>query len=92
MNFTEISPTEWLGFATGGVTVWLVVRESVWNWPLGLLNSVFFFVLFFRSRLYGDMALQGMFFTLNAYGWWNWLRGGEQHGVLRISATRRAQA
>jgi nicotinamide mononucleotide transporter len=68
--------------------VWLVVRENVWNWPLGLLNSTFFFVLFFRSRLYADMALQAMFFALNAYGWWNWLHGGEKRGVLCISNTR----
>src|SRR5258708_5391216 len=91
MNFAEITATEWLGFITGGATVWLVVRENIWNWPLGLANSAFFFVLFFRSRLYADMALQAMFFSLNAYGWWNWLYGGSQHSVLRISPTRRAE-
>src|SRR5258707_10596368 len=91
MNFAEITATEWLGFITGGATVWLVVRENIWNWPLGLANSAFFFVLFFRSRLYADMALQAMFFSLNAYGWWNWLYGGDQRGVLRISNTRRAE-
>jgi nicotinamide mononucleotide transporter len=89
MTLSEITPTEWLGFLTGGGCVWLVVRENVWNWPLGLANSALFFVLFFRSRLYADMALQAMFFSLNAYGWWNWLYGGTQHGVLRISNTRR---
>ena len=91
MNFAQISATEWLGFATGGACVWLVVRENVWNWPLGLLNSAFFFVLFWNSRLYADMALQMMFFSLNAYGWWNWMYGGSQHSVLRISTARRAE-
>src|SRR5204863_9973891 len=91
MNFSEITTTEWLGFLTGGACVWLVVRENVWNWPLGLANSAFFFVLFFRSRLYADMALQTMFFALNAYGWWNWRYGGTQHNVLRITKAPRAE-
>jgi len=91
MTLSEITPIEWLGFLTGGACVWLVVRENLWNWPLGLANSAFFFVLFFRSRLYADMTLQMMFFALNAYGWWNWRYGGSQHSVLPISNTRRAE-
>ena len=30
MTWTEI-----LGFVTGAASVWLAVRESVWNWPVG---------------------------------------------------------
>src|SRR5688572_2417327 len=30
-----ISITESWGFVTGGICVWLVVREHLWNWPVG---------------------------------------------------------
>ena len=83
--------TEVLGFATGALCVWLIVRENVWNWPAGLANNVLFFVLFFRSRLYAGMALQVVFFALGVYGWWNWLFGGEHRRELRISRLRRAE-
>jgi len=87
--------TEALGFITGGACVWLVVRENLWNWPIGAANAVFFFVLFFRSRLYADMALQAVFFALNVYGWWNWLFGGERlgerRGELRIVLVNRTE-
>ena len=88
---TEITWTEALGFLSGGACVWLVVRENLWNWPIGAANAVFFFVLFFRSRLYADMALQSVFFALNLYGWWNWLFGGEQRGELPILRVSRAE-
>lgn len=80
-----ISLTESLGFATGGVCVWLVVRQHIANWPVGLANNVFFFMLFLQSRLYADMGLQVVYFGLGVWGWWNWLYGGEQRTELRVS-------
>ena len=87
----SISVVEAWGFATGGVCVWLVVREHLWNWPIGLANNVFFFVLFFHGRLYADMGLQVVYFGLGAYGWLNWLFGGARHERLVISRTTRAE-
>ena len=80
---------EALGFATGGACVWLCVRQHLWNWPLGLANNVMFFALFLQSRLYGEMALQVVFFGFGVYGWWNWLCGGAQHNTLTVSRAHR---
>lgn len=66
---------ESLGFATGAVSVWLVVRASVWTWPVGIANSFCFLILFYEARLYADMALQLVFVALSLVGWWYWLRG-----------------
>jgi len=85
-----VTPAEAWGFVTGGVCVWLVVREHVWNWPVGLANDAFFFVLFLRGRLFADMSLQLVYFAIGVYGWLNWRRGGER-GVLAISRTTRAE-
>jgi nicotinamide mononucleotide transporter len=84
-----IGVTEAWGFATGGVCVWLVVREHVANWPVGLANNVVFFGLFWQARLFADMALQVVYLALGVYGWHQWLRG--DHGApIRVGwATRR---
>lgn len=87
-HWWSISFTEALGFATNGVCVWLNVRENIWNWPIGLAGNVCFFLLFREARLYSDMWLQVVFFGFGAYGWYEWLRGGANHGSLRISRTR----
>lgn len=86
-----INVTEAWGFVTGGICVWLVVREHLWNWPIGLANNVFFFVLFLQGRLFADMGLQVVYFGLGVYGWLNWLFGGENKTVLKISRTTRSE-
>jgi nicotinamide mononucleotide transporter len=86
-----ITWTEVAGFVTGGVCVWLAVRQHVWTWPIGLANNVVFLVLFWQSRLFADATLQVIYFALGVYGWWNWVRGGKGGGELRVSRTARAE-
>lgn len=90
-SWWAISVTEAWGFVSGVNCVWLVVREHLWNWPIGLANNIFFFVLFFQSRLFADMGLQVVFFGLGVYGWLNWLFGGENRTVLKVSRTQRTE-
>lgn len=79
-------------FVTGAGCVWLVVRENVWNFPIGLVNVATFSVLFFQARLYADAGLQVVYFALGIAGWYLWLHGGEHRDALRIrNASRREQ-
>lgn len=79
MTWTEIA-----GFVTGALCVWLVVKRNIWNFPVGIANYIFFFVLFIGSGLYADAGLQVVYFGLALYGWYSWLRGGEDHGALTV--------
>ena len=83
-----IGVAEAWGFVTGGICVWLVVREHMWNWPIGLANNIFFFVLFLEGRLFADMSLQVVYFGLGIYGWLNWLFGGENRSVFAKNPKR----
>jgi nicotinamide mononucleotide transporter len=84
-RWAPYSLTETLGFVTGAACVYLVVRQSVWNFPLGIANNVFFLVLFVNSRLYGDAALQIVYIALGIPGWYYWLYGGRNRERLRIT-------
>jgi len=79
---------EVLGFVTGAVSVAFAVRESAWNWPVGIANNVFFFVLFWKAKLYADALLQIVYVIISIYGWWNWLHGGAGNSKLPITRTR----
>ncbi|MFE0351290.1 nicotinamide riboside transporter PnuC [Streptomyces griseoluteus] len=81
---------ELLGFATGAVCVWLCVRASVWNFPVGIANNLFFLVLFWSARLYADASLQVVYLALAAYGWMVWLRGGERRSRRRMGHASRS--
>jgi nicotinamide mononucleotide transporter len=82
---------EILGFVSGALCVWLVARQNVWNWPIGLANNLTFLVLFWTAGLYADSTLQLVYLGLGIYGWWAWLRGGAARSTLRVSRTTRNQ-
>lgn len=82
-----MSPLEILGFITGALCVWLLVRQNIWNWPIGIANNLLFIVLFYRTGLYADMGLQGFYIAIGLYGWWHWLHGGRDHGAPVVART-----
>ena len=86
------SMLEAVSFVTGALCVWLTVRESVWNFPLGLLNVATFAVVFFRTGLYADASLQIVYVVLTLVGWYLWLFGGREHTALRVSRVTEAEA
>ncbi|HZG93106.1 MAG TPA: nicotinamide riboside transporter PnuC [Mycobacteriales bacterium] len=88
------APTTWaevLGFAAGAATVYLVARQVVWNWPVGILNAVLWIVLFATAGLFADSALQVVYIALGLWGWWQWLHGGRDRTPLPVSRTTRRQ-
>jgi len=52
--------------------VWLVVRNKILNWPVGLVGVVLFGILFWQIRLYADLFEQLYFFVTGVWGWWVW--------------------
>jgi nicotinamide mononucleotide transporter len=87
-----MNPYELAGVLFGVVSVWLTTRENVWCWPTGLVNVGLFIVVFGQAKLYADMGLQLVYVALCLYGWYEWLHGGKDHGVLRVSRTPRRLA
>ncbi|MDO8332041.1 MAG: nicotinamide riboside transporter PnuC [Fluviicoccus sp.] len=72
---TRLSGSEIAGFATGLWCVWLTLRKSIWNFPVGIANCTLLLWLFWESRLFADAGLQIMFIVLGALGWHQWLQG-----------------
>ena len=81
------SCAELFGFITGVLNVWLVTRQHLASWPLGVLNALFYAVVFVRAGLYSDTGLQGVYFVLSLYGWWHWARGGPSRTTIPVTRT-----
>jgi nicotinamide mononucleotide transporter len=83
------SPTTWLevvAFVLALAMVGFNIREMHWGWPLAIISSLMYFALFWRSKLYGDAALQIFFAIVAVWGWFQWLRGRRDDGsALSVS-------
>ncbi len=67
-----MSYLEFFGTVTGAIAVWISARANVWSWPIGIVNVVLLFFLFYQIQLYPDMFLQIFFLITNLLGWWRW--------------------
>ncbi len=77
------SPVTWLEILAFGLSVAMVacnIRVDVLGWPLAIVASLLYFLLFWKSRLYGDASLQLFFAAVAGWGWWQWLRGTDETG------------
>ena len=81
-------PEIW-GVVTGAWCVWLTARQSLWNFPIGIVNNIFFGILFFQSRLYGDTSLQVVYLVLGVFGWALWIGGKRGEAALPVTRASR---
>lgn len=81
-----MSYLEFFGTVAGAIAVWISAKANVWSWPIGIINVVLLFFLFYQVQLYPDMFLQIFFFVTNILGWWRWThpRAGEEDRKLEL--------
>ncbi len=93
-HFSVIPSTmiEVIGFLTGALCVFLLVKQNIWNWPIGIVNAVMYIVLFYEARLFADMSLQVIYVILGFLGWYWWLRGGKNKKELTVQTTSKKHA
>lgn len=72
--------TTWeiIGTVLGVIGVALMIRQSVWGWPVGIVQVAVYGWVFFGAKLYSDAILQVFFFVIQIYGWWHWAHGDER--------------
>jgi nicotinamide mononucleotide transporter len=72
-NFIEI-----FGAVTGIIYVFLEIRQTIWLWPVGIITSAVYIWVFFTSKFYADMSLQGYYLVISILGWYWWAKGTGQ--------------
>ncbi len=82
-----MSPLELLAALLGLAAVWLLVKERMAAWPLGVLTGTLYIVVFAQARLYAGALLQVVYVALQVYGWVTWRRGDADGGRLRVRRT-----
>ena len=78
---------EVLGVVFSVLYLFLSIRQNILLWPTGMISAVLYMVVFFQSKFYADMGLNGYYFLISIYGWMVWKKGGnggKERPVSRI--------
>lgn len=81
----DASALDQANLVLGIAGVGLMVRRSLWAFPVGLVAVTVQGVLFFQTRYYADAVLQGVFFGVLVHGWWHWVRGRGEARELPVT-------
>ncbi|MCK4663938.1 MAG: nicotinamide mononucleotide transporter [Bacteroidales bacterium] len=82
-NYIEV-----LGTVTGLIYLVFSIRQNILLWPLGILTSALYILVFFQSKFYADMGLQVYYLFISFYGWYNWLYGNPESNDTSLKVTR----
>lgn len=91
-NYVTQNWVETAGWLATLVGIWLTTRRKLLCWPITLAADILYLVVFYRARLLSDSLLQAFFVAFTVYGWWNWWRGVQQEGEVRVVPLRGASA
>ena len=82
-NYLEI-----IGAVTGLLYLYFSVKQNIWLWPVGLITSAFYIIVFYNSQLYADMSLNIYYLIISIYGWRHWLlrKDNVYHKSIKISS------
>ena len=80
---SPVTVLEIVAFVLALLMVWCNLRVNPVAWPLAIVSSLLYALLFADSKLYGEAGLQFVFVALAIWGWWQWLRG-QAPGGLRL--------
>lgn len=84
-SFIEI-----LAALSGIISVWFSRKASIWVYPTGLINTVFYVWISYDAQLIGEAVVNLYYTIMSLYGWYNWLRRNEKHELI-VQVSRSSQ-
>jgi nicotinamide mononucleotide transporter len=83
INSILMNITHWLlnnyielfGAVAGIIYVFLEIRQTIWLWPVGIITSAVYILVFLESKFYADMSLQVYYLVISVMGWYWWRKG-----------------
>ena len=71
----SVSPLELAANLLNGLAIVFAGRNSWHTWWTSIVGCALFAVLFYQTKLYADVVLQGFFIVTSVIGWRVWTRG-----------------
>lgn len=92
---TDLGQTSWLEYLaviSGILSVWLSRIENIWVYPTGLVNTIIYIYLSFKSSLIGEASVNFYYTVVSIYGWVLWARkNAQQQHILQVTWSSRRE-
>jgi nicotinamide mononucleotide transporter len=78
MTISDWISSNWLeifGALTGIIYVFFEIKQNIWLWPVGIITSAVYIIVFFISKFYADGSLQVYYLVISCVGWYWWTKG-----------------
>lgn len=84
------NPLEIIAALAGIISVWFSKKESVWVYPIGLINTLFYIWISLEAHLAGEATVNLYYSVMSLYGWYQWSRRNtQQQVILQITHSNR---
>jgi nicotinamide mononucleotide transporter len=60
-------------------------KESILAFPFGIINVLIYVYICFATKLYAYAGINFFYFVMSVYGWYNWLRTGDNEEKIKIT-------
>lgn len=85
-NWLSANYIEVLGVVFSILYLFFSIRQHILLWPMGIISAVLYMIVFYQSKFYADMGLNGYYFIISIYGWILWRQAHRDPGkVLSVS-------
>jgi nicotinamide mononucleotide transporter len=79
-----VSDLETVAVILGLLNILLIIRRSLWNFPVGIAMVALYCFIFTQAKLYSDAGLQIFFLIVQGYGWWAWQQNKVAQGEVIV--------
>jgi nicotinamide mononucleotide transporter len=81
----QTTPVELVAVFFGLLSVWSMKKESILAFPFGIINVLIYVYICFATKLYAYAGINFFYFVMSVYGWYNWLRSGDNEEKIKIT-------
>ena len=83
---------EYIAVLAGIISVWFSRKENIWVYPTGLVNTIFYIYLSFKSGLLGEASVNFYYTVMSVYGWIWWSKKDtNKNMVLQITSSTKKE-
>ena len=86
--YQNLNHTTWLEAVAvlfGLLSVWYARKENILVFPTGIISVLIYVYICYFAGLYADMGINGFYFLMSVYGWYNWTHQDSEQQTIAIS-------